>query len=132
MIMLRVSSASPEFLDDCESWVDSGRIEASWRTGDSIRGGRKETSTGFNYALDGDCVGGSPLAAAEQELKRVSAHLKKAIQGGAAAEMDIGLMVASSSTKSITVSPPILALLADIGASLVVSAYPCNDDSDEN
>lgn len=131
MIILRISSPSPEFLEACKAWVDPSKVEASWRVGESAFGGRKATSNGLNLALGEDDSRDSSLAAAQIELKSLSPNLQEVVLGGGNVTLDIGMEIEPLAPKSVNVSPPMLALLTDIGAALVVSGYPCDKDDEE-
>ncbi|XXT20253.1 hypothetical protein WME94_01625 [Sorangium sp. So ce429] len=107
--------------------------DAVWHVGDRTTTGRILEKSGFNLGI-GDATSADALV---QEFRAWVRSNRSALlelrQHGAAAEVDVGMTVGSSAqfTASIALAPEDLALLAEVGLSYRVSAYPCDDSDDE-
>ncbi|HTN88866.1 MAG TPA: hypothetical protein VL242_34550 [Sorangium sp.] len=107
--------------------------DAVWHAGDHTRRGQAREDSGFSLGI-GDAASADALVQAFRAWVRSNrSALLELRQLGAAAELDVGMTVGSAAqfTASIALAPEDLALLAEVGLSYRVSAYPCDDADDE-
>ncbi|WP_437927949.1 hypothetical protein WMF37_01500 [Sorangium sp. So ce291] len=108
--------------------------DAVWHAGDRTRRGQTREDSGFSLDI-GDAASADALIQGFRAWVRSNrSALLELRQHGVAAEVDVGMTVGSSAqfTASIALAPEDLALLAEVGLSYRVSAYPCNDSDDED
>ncbi|WP_438007538.1 hypothetical protein WME89_01670 [Sorangium sp. So ce321] len=108
--------------------------DAVWHAGDRTGRGQTLEKSGFSLCI-GDAASADALV---QEFRAWVRSNRSALlelrQHGAAAEVDVAMTVGSSAqfTASIALAPEDLALLAEVGLSYRISAYPCDDSDDED
>jgi hypothetical protein len=126
--MVIVLRAASEFLDvdQCLQWIPGDLLEVVWRRGDRSNGHAAETTSGFNLTL-ADEDHPSALEAATAHLLRMKAPLQSLVQSGETLELDVGLEVGAIAPKSITMPADMVRVIAAIGITLRVTAYPCSD-----
>lgn len=108
--------------------------DASWRAGEPRSRGRAHVDTGFSVSVADEDSREALVAAIMQWLQANQPAIAALSGAGATAELDVGIGVGSSKqfTASVTLAPSALALLAELGVSYRVSAYPLSDGDDDD
>ena len=114
-------------VDLCLNWIPEDRLQRVWRVGEMRLGGRISEASGFTLHLsegdDGRQVVEDSLAA----LQPIASRLAELVDGGATAEIDLGLMVQADAPLSVEISPSYLQVLERCKIGIRVSAYPSSD-----
>jgi hypothetical protein len=129
-IMLRALGRNLD-VDACLTWLPAARLDAVWRQAD-LRAGKPAETGGFNLLLGEADDKKEALMAAERQLSLLKEDVKKLVDAGNRASVDIGLYVFQNAPQSITLEADFLLCVTEAGASLVFSAYPCSDDDDDD
>lgn len=124
--MLRAASPALD-LEACLRWLPAERLDASWRVGDASAGKRRQTA-GFNLLLSEAEDAAVAVAGAQHVLSSLAKQVKALVDGGVGVSVDIGIDVYGIGPKSVALSSGFLLLIAETGAELVFSAYPCSTE----
>jgi hypothetical protein len=87
-------------------------------------------SGGFNLLLADADDKKEALVAAERQLSSVKENVRRLVDAGNSASVDIGIDVLQNAPQSVTLGADFLLCVMEAGAKLVFSAYPCSDDDD--
>jgi hypothetical protein len=131
LAVLRVSGAEFDPNDFAKRFGLSPDIV--WRAGVPDRVGRVREKSGFNLTI-ADEASGAALVRRVCDWIETNKTAVRAVEGsGAAAVIDAGLSVGGSSqfTASVTWARSELALLAECGVDLCISAYPTNEEEED-
>lgn len=126
MIAVLRAAAHGLDVDSCLSWIPTDLLDRTWRRGDRRPGGRIEETSGFTLLLaEVDSVP-ELVAIAKGAILRVEGPLRSLRKEGVAVEVDFGLDVLATHPVSLCLNLEFLAVAAEIGLDVRVSAYPCN------
>ena len=128
--VLRVQGVALD-IDQCLSSLPASLIEHTWRIGEPRPGGKTSASSGFTVLLSDSDDTARVVEEVTSRLQALSSRIIALRKAGAAAAVDIALYVTATALQSIEIGPPLLAMLADSGVSLRVSAYPTRDDVEQ-
>jgi hypothetical protein len=90
--VLRVSHAQLD-LDACLTWLPSNQLDRVWRAGESFRRGKVHDTSGFSVMLVEGLARGSVVQDAVNVFLKLEEPVADLVRGGAAAEVDFGLLL---------------------------------------
>ena len=127
LAILRIGGPALD-VDESLRWLPSERVEAVWRRGE-VHGSRGTPSatSGCNVRLADDEDVATCLRAAGDVLSRLAPPLRSLRAQGVGFEVDLSLEVGPVSPRSCRLPADFLNVMVEIGAELMVSAYPCSD-----
>lgn len=126
--VVRVSGATLD-LESCLKWIPARMLENSWRPGERASPRRQPAiDAGFTLLPSDREDSAACQEEAMAELTSLASHIKQLAQSGAAIEVDFALNVGPARSKSIGFTQDFLRLVGEVGARLIVSAYPCSDE----
>jgi hypothetical protein len=128
--VLRVSDAQLD-LDACLSWLPSNNLDRVWRAGESYRCGQVHDTSGFSVMLAEGLARGPVVQDAVNAFLNLEERVAELVSGGAAAEVDFGLLLdVSGGALSLRLPPAAAVVFERAGVTIVVSAYPTSGDED--
>lgn len=125
-IVARIGGSNPGLADLFRA-LPPERLLAVWRPGDRIGRNARETF-GANILLADDDAPTDAMSRAEAAVEQLDLELRRAAELGASIEVDIGMYVASQQPSSVRLSGSWFTKLMSIGATVVVTAYPCSEE----
>jgi len=129
-VVLRVSHARLD-LDACLTWLPSSRLDRVWRAGERYLRDKVHDTSGFSVLLAEGLARGSVVQDAVDAFLVLAEPIAELMRGGAAGEVDFGLLLdESSGVLSLRLAPAAAAVFERAGVTLVVSAYPTSGDED--
>lgn len=106
-------------------------VQQVWRVGEVDRRGRVQSSSGFTILLCESESEQQIVERAANELAALAISVAEMTSSGARAQVDFALFVPSSEPRSITFESAVLQAMAQVGVSIVVSAYPSSDAEED-
>ena len=119
--VLRLSEADTEA---DRTWIPDDLVDAAWRKGDRLIGGRIAQSSGVNLLLGEGDEPADALSKAMARLKSIATRVRMAIGRGTEATLDVAIYVDEERPMiSTSLSQADLRVLEEIGVDLMVTAY---------